>query len=224
MLAACGSSSSPSSPSPASTPAQSPRTVLRDQVFAMNAHVTVMKRAGMITDHRDLVRTIEQQAGVVAAEAFRVSDEVAVESPGGPQTNIFLKGVDPERVGKVLRIGTRIEPREGVQPLVIGDQLAAKLKVKIGDDVTLVTTNPPPVMYRITGTFHLGLDKYDSETALTTLDGWSALLGGADRVIGIEVAVRDPDAAPAIARELAKTLGDAYTVRDWIERDPESFR
>ena len=214
--------------------AHDPPAVLRDKINGVNAHVVVLKTTDM-PEYRDVLATAERTPGVAAAEPF-IYTELDMARGSGAPLGVAVKAVDPARVNRVLTIGKHMvtgslaalasgEPA----PIVLGDELATKLAVKIGDDVTVSTSKAGSAavrskVFRVAGTFHMDFDEYDGRLALVALPALQAMVGRGDQVMGIELTVKDVEHADAVAKALEKTLGGTpYQAMDWYELNKRLF-
>src|SRR5450432_4344743 len=87
-----------------------------------------------------------------------------------------------------------------VPPIIMGKELAHKLKAKVGDDVTVVvplsnidfdtwrakSSAPHTRKFRVTGIFYSGFDEYDRRLMYTALRDTQELVGRGDQVMGVE--------------------------------------
>jgi lipoprotein-releasing system permease protein len=123
-------------------------------------------------------------------------------------------------------------------PIIMGKELAHKLKAKVGDVVTVVVplsnvdfdtwrakmSAPRTRKFTVTGIFYSGFDEYDRRLMYTSLGNVQELVGRGDQVMGIELKVKDVDRADEIARHLEKALGGPpYQVQDWYELNHNLF-
>ena len=221
----------------------------REKVLGVNAHVIVMKSSQDFHEYRDTMdRALAIDKDVVEVQPF-IFAEMLVTRGKGELSGVAIKGVDPERVTRVLDIekhmiaGTvaslRDEPGPGeLPPILMGKELARKLKAELGDDVTVVvplsnldldtfrakSSAPRTRKFRVTGIFYSGFDEYDRRLMYTSLEEAQELIGRSDQVMGIELKVRDVDRAGEIARKLGEELGEPpYQVQDWYELNHNLF-
>jgi lipoprotein-releasing system permease protein len=207
--------------------------VLRDKITGVNAHVIVLKVQSTFAEYREVLAAVEKTPGVVAAEPF-IFVELFISTAKHAQVPIAFKGVDPKRVGRVLALPANMKEGKvaslevGEPPsIILGDDLAKALGVKVGDDVTL---SPPPdtkfepKAFRVTGTFHADFNEYDERLAYASLAAVQALLGRGDQVMGIEMTVDDLDKSAAVAKAIEATLGGPpYAAMDWYELNKDLF-
>jgi lipoprotein-releasing system permease protein len=131
--------------------------------------------------------------------------------------------------------------REEPQPLAgkllpgiaIGRELARGLRVGVGDVVNVVSplgdlgpAGPQPKSrpFRVAAIFYAGMYEYDSKFAYISLPEAQAFFGAGESVTGLELKVRDVDAARPVVRRVVATLeGFPYRGRDWSELNRNLF-
>ena len=118
----------------------------------------------------------------------------------------------------------------GTDALAIGQALADKLGVGIGDRVTLLTPRPPPAegqaqgpggagpktkAFTVVAIFDAGLYEFDSGVAAMPLEAAQAFLDMGHGVSRLDVLVRDPDHIAAIGSRLQQAVGSGFRFFDW---------
>jgi lipoprotein-releasing system permease protein len=111
----------------------------REKVLGVNAHVIIMKSESTFDDYRERmeqVATIDKD--IVAIQPF-IFAEMLVTRGKGQLSGVAIKGVDPERVTKVLDLEKHMihgsirdlgPPAEGeLPPIIMGKELAHKLDI-----------------------------------------------------------------------------------------------
>ncbi|MGN6106234.1 MAG: ABC transporter permease [Kofleriaceae bacterium] len=221
----------------------------RDKVLGVNAHVIVMKSQSTFAEYRDVMATAEKiDPDVLSVQPF-IFAEMLVTRGKGELAGVAIKGVDPTLVRGVLDLekhliqgsveSLSIEPKPGVlPPIIMGKELAHKLKAKVGDEVTIVmplsnidfetwrakSSAPRTRRFAVTGIFYSGFDEYDRRLMYTSLKSIQDMLGRGDQVMGVELKVRDVDRASNIAEKLERKLGGPpYQVQDWYELNHNLF-
>jgi lipoprotein-releasing system permease protein len=195
----------------------------------------------------DTARNIDRD--VVAVQPFNFLELLATTGRGR-SAGVAIKGVDPERVARVLDLekhmiegsldSLKVEPRDGALPnMIVGKELARKLQVGVGDEVTIVVplsnidletwrskgTAPRTRRFRVSGIFYSGFEEYDRRLMYTSLVETQVLRERGDRVMGVELKVKDVDRAAAIAAKLRKELGEPpFQVQDWYELNHNLFK
>jgi lipoprotein-releasing system permease protein len=218
----------------------------QDKVLGVNAHVLVMRTStGGFTMYRDVEAVAKSIPGVVAVQPFTFND-LLITRGKGDHSGVAMKGVDPEQVGKVLDLREHMiegsadalgeRPANEPPTIVIGRELAHKLKAKLGDTVTLVNPNLTIIQgnvagnpaqtrrFTVRGIFYSGFDEYDRRLVYVALRDAQDFLGEGDTVTGVEMKLADVNRAHEVARALDKKLGgEPFMVVDWRELNNNLF-
>jgi lipoprotein-releasing system permease protein len=215
---------------------------LRSKLLGAVAHIYLTK-AGGLADYQAEVAAVRRVPGVVGAGPA-VLGKALVSTPRADEF-ITIKGIDPALEGDVtdirgaMRAG-RLEdlaPRtledgtEDFAGILLGQDLAAKLGVSVGDRVSLLvpqgTLSPMGVIprsrpARVVGVYTLGLLEFDSAYGLVSLEFGESLMSRAEPDL-LQIRVHDLYEAPAIARQIVSTLGAGYDARDWASMNQSLF-
>jgi lipoprotein-releasing system permease protein len=211
---------------------------LRDRILGSNAHVYVFKPGGIIDYHAEAQKLLAVPHVVGAAPAIQGQALIIGAQEKLP---VQIKGIDPALEPGVTDIrgamrsgsvGALAPPSDGgVDGILLGTDLAAKLGVKVGDSVLLVTADfaltpfgmaPRFRSLRVAGIFSLGLFEFDSTYGFVSLDVAKRLFGK-DQVDLIQLRVDDIFRAPDIARSIPATLGRDYLTEDWAAMNKPLF-
>src|SRR5256885_14547065 len=120
---------------------------------------------------------------------------------------------------------------DGLDGILIGKDLAAKLGVAIGDSVSLLTPQgtlspmgmiPRSRRLRVAGIFSLGLYEFDSSYGFVSLDVARRLFDK-EQVDLIQLRVDDIYLAPRIAQAIPTELGAQYVTENWSEMNRSLF-
>jgi lipoprotein-releasing system permease protein len=239
----------------------------REKVLGVNAHVIVQRSQSVFAEYRDVMDTAKaMDPDVLAVQPF-IFAEMLVTRGKGQLSGVAIKGIDPELVGGVLDLekhmiegsvasladkavsegdaapaadaATPSSPgAEELPAIIMGKELAYKLRAKMGDIVTVVvplsnidfetwrakSSAPRTRKFRVTGIFYSGFDEYDRRLMYTALRHTQELVGRGDQVMGVELKVKDVSRAAEIARRLERKLGGPpYQVQDWYELNHNLF-
>jgi lipoprotein-releasing system permease protein len=210
---------------------------LRSRILGSTAHIYVWNQKGFTDYERDVDRLLKVP-GVEGAGPAIVGK--AIISAAGSDAFISVKGVDPSLEAHVTDIektmvkGTlsALRGSEDERPgVLLGQDLADKLGVHVGDQVTLMTpmgvTSPFGMLPRtrvlkVVGIFALGLYEFDSEYGFVSLDTAKRLLS-TDMPSVIQLRVHDIYDAHAIAGRITSELGKDYVAEDWSELNRSLF-
>ncbi len=119
------------------------------------------------------------------------------------------------------------EARRVLPGILLGEELFQHiLRVFLGSEVDVACpmcgvgpTGPMPKLkpFRVAGHFYSGMYEFDSKLAYVSLRDAQKFLGMDGEVTGIEIRTVTPEAAIAVAKQIAARLGPAYEVRSWEE-------
>jgi len=221
----------------------------KQKVLGVNAHVIVMKFGNDFSEYRDVEKKAMSEPHVQAASPFVFYEGML--AAGRSMSGSIIKGIDPKLSPKVLELGPamrlgkiddlrkRAPPNDGGDPLpgiFVGEELAKKLKLKLGDRVRVVQPKtdldpahadggPATREFRLAGEFYTGFEEYDSRLAYVGLkEAQEFFVGQGDVVTGVELRVDDIDDAKAIGKKLYDDLGGPpYRVIDWEELNHNLF-
>jgi lipoprotein-releasing system permease protein len=209
---------------------------LRDRILGSNPHVYVWNTGGIVDYHAEAAK-LRQLPRVVGAAPEILGQGLI--SAGRETQPIQIKGVDPVLEQQVTDIKGAMESgsldalnkAEGVDGILLGKDLAAKLGVAIGDTVSLLTPQgtlspmgmiPRTRRLRVAGIFSLGLYEFDSSYGFVSLDVAKRLFDK-DQVDLIQLRVDDIYLAPQIAQEIPTRLGAQYVTENWSEMNRSLF-
>jgi lipoprotein-releasing system permease protein len=201
--------------------------------------VVVQRFGGEITDYQEAESRLARIPGVAGVTSY-IATQVMVTAAGG-STGGVLRGIDPERAGRVIAIEKYLRngslaalahDRDGTPGLIIGRDMARSLGVMRGDRVRIITPDGPltpmgviPRMktFRVAGIFDTGMFEYDSTLIYTSLAAARNLLGLGRVVNGIELRLADIYQAPEVSRTARRMLGPDFLVRDWVRMNKTLF-
>jgi len=211
---------------------------LRDKILSSQAHIYVWKNGG-ITDYAPEVEKLRQVPGVVGAAPTIFGK--ALITAGESQAFISVKAIDPALEPSVTAIKDAMkqgsldalahESEDEPSPILIGEDLASQLSVKLGDLVTLITPQgtlspmgmlPRTRRARVAGIYNLGLYEFDSAYGFVSLP-FGERLTGTNMVELIQLRVDDIYNAPRIADTIPKQLGGNYVAQDWSDLNQSLF-
>ncbi len=220
---------------------------LRARILAFNPHVSVWSQLGTMTDPDAVVAAARALPEVASAEPF-VYGQLMLSTPE-QFAGVLVRGIPPSaaanpdlvsrlRVGRVDDLGRRVAvPVRGGQGgataqlpgIILGGELAKKLKVQVGESVQVAAAPsagggvPRLRSFAVVGEFESGMPEYDAGLAYVALGDAQRLYDLDGAVTGVELKLRDLYAADRVARQLGETLGLGFRVRDWMQANQNLF-
>jgi lipoprotein-releasing system permease protein len=121
-------------------------------------------------------------------------------------------------------------PGDGVPSGVVGNELAARIGVGVGDTIQVIPANrfssssaEAIRKIRIAGIFRSGLFEYDSTWIYVSLDTANALSDNNHSGSVVSVQVKDVDNVGQTAELIRKQVGNTFTVIDWQQANQPLF-
>ncbi len=194
-----------------------------------------MRRDLALPDWRATAAKARENDQVVGAAPFIAAQ--ALIARGDEMRGAIVRGILPEQEATVTPLAKRIERstlsklHAGEWGIVLGIELAHMLGVHEGDKVTIVAPGgevtpagviPRLKQFTVVGTFDAGHYEYDSSLAMIHLDD-AARLFRVSGPTGVQLRLRDLQAAREVADQLASTLGPSVGVRDWTRTNRNWF-
>ena len=208
---------------------------LLNRILGINGHISIVASAGFpFNNYKQAVSELEKIDGIDLAIPL-IEKQLLVSSPHAAE-GAMVRGISGEDIlkKKVMRDGFAQIDIDGFvgDVVVVGDKLAKKLGVYVGDEITLISPNgkitafgsvPRIKAYTIIGTFNLGMYEYDANYIFMPLDGAQKYFGLKDSATVIDVSLHDEKQLPMMRALIEKTVSlDAY-VYDWKESNAAFF-
>ncbi|MBO5657854.1 MAG: lipoprotein-releasing ABC transporter permease subunit [Duodenibacillus sp.] len=208
---------------------------VRDRMLSVLSHVEVHAVSGTVTNWEDVTATLKQHEAVVASAPYVAGQ--ALVSTGRNVRGALLRGIDPEKEPAVSDVASTIGANvlQSLTPgsfhIVIGQDLARILGVRIGDKLTFIVPKgnvtpagfvPRMKQMTVTGLFSSGHYEYDSGMVFTNLKDAATLY----RLVGpsgIRVKLHDMQQAKDVATELSATLPLGLYATDWTRQNRTWF-
>ncbi len=211
---------------------------LRDRILGMASHATIQDVNGGLHDWQRVKDEVEALDARVLATAPYVQGE-AMLSARGNISGALIRGVQPDLEEQVARIGEHMVQgglhhlESGRYRVVLGRELAAELRLQVGDSLILMapqaSVSPAGIMPRmrrfdVVGLFEVGMYEYDRGTAFIHLDDARAVFQTGDGVTGLRLRLSDMMQAGRISRDIASQLDGLFRVSDWTRQHANLFR
>lgn len=212
---------------------------VRSRIVGMDAHIRVVLYHHVpMREYRAIAARVRGMRHVVGVSPFVADEALAMSEKGGG--GIVLKGVEGASVDSVSDVRTHVlygqlgfDPSMDVPGIVIGNLLADRLQVTLGDNVYVATpqnirpdamwTVPKMRRFVVTGIFETGFYDFDAALALVSIGLAQQVFGFGDGVSGLEVKLDDLYVADRVAKELDDALDHAYWIRPWMEMRKHLF-
>ena len=212
------------------------RHELLTRILGVNGHITVYGYNGELVDYEPLVAALADIDGVVRAMPI-IDGQVLASSPGGQTSGAMVRGLRPadlaahQVIAEAITAGglERFSAGEGV---LVGERMAGRLGLRIGDNVTLLSprgvptvfgTVPRSASYKVVGTFNVGMFEYDNSFLFMTLEKAQVYFRLPETVTGIELTAVDPTDLVDVKRAVTAEVGARGRIWDWQQANAQFF-
>jgi len=214
---------------------------LKEKILGTQAHLVLLKASQEGMDHyEEVAKKAEEVKGVISAAPF-IFNQVMLSSESNV-SGVVLKGIDPDRVGKVTELAHnlkagRLQDLKTVQVgdlpgIILGVELAKHLSVSINDTIQVIsplgTMTPMGMMpkmkrFRVKGIFQSGMYEYDNTMAYVSLEGAQKFFSMGAHVTGIEIKTDDIYKVKKVGKEIRQRMGFPFWTKDWMEMNRNLF-
>jgi lipoprotein-releasing system permease protein len=149
----------------------------------------------------------------------------AIIDHGGGRIGVTLLGIDPRqeiRVSKLaaqMREGEITDLNRAPNAIIIGEALAEKLAMKVGNAVRLIGGQGTEVSANVAGIFRSGLKRVDEGQIYALLSTAQLMMGQSGVVNELRLRLNDPLIADKIARQVEAQTG--YKSVSWQEANSD---
>ncbi len=212
----------------------------RDKILSAISHIVVLEYSGFgVQDEKLLQEKVSAVPHVMATTPFIISQAMLTSKER--MQGVVVRGINPKTEGTVTSLAKNItegslqdlEAHDGKLPgIVIGEDLARKFGVAIGDTITIVNPVgeetamgmvPKMKKFELVGIFDAGMYDYNTGFAYISLPEAQKFYNMQGRVSGIEVRVDDIYNADKISDAIRSAVGYPYYTRNWIEMNKNFF-
>lgn len=211
------------------------KSELLSRILGLNGHIMLVSTPGYpFTDYRSATETLENLEGVKIA--VPMIEKQLLVSTGNVAEGAMVRGLHKEDLLKkeVLRSGLKNVNVEAFEDdyVILGERLADKLGVIVGDEVTLISPNgkvtafgtvPRMKSYVVLGTFNVGMYEYDSNFIFMPMEAAQKFFGLYGSATQIDVTLENGDQLKEMRHAIEDSVGlDAY-VYDWKQSNAAFF-
>jgi len=214
---------------------------LKEKILGTHAHLVLLKVGQEGMDHyEEAAKKVETVKGVVSAAPF-IFNQVMLSSESNV-SGVVLKGIDPDRVGKVTELVHNLKaghledlkrvPEGNLPGIILGVELAKHLAVSIHETIQVISplgTMTPMGMvpkmkrFRVVGTFYSGMYEFDNTMAYVSLESAQKFFSMGAHVTGIEIKTDDIYHVKKIGKEIRREMGYSFWTKDWMEMNRNLF-
>jgi len=211
-------------------------TEIQARILGMASHATLSDPYGDMSDWPAVLDQVRAHESVVGAAPF--VELQAMLAHGSSVSGVQLRGVLPREEDQVAELrrdmirGELDDLVAGEFRIILGRELAAYLRVGVGDRVTVVTpqvsATPIGIMPRlkaftVSGLFAVGMSDYDRHAGFLHLEDAAKLMRLGAGITGVRLKLTELFEAPRLVRDIAYDLDGTYRVVDWTQHHRNFF-
>ncbi len=202
------------------------REELVGKLLGLNGHISVMSSFGPLEQYDEFATTLNGLEGV--AIAMPSVEGKAMVMINDQADGVIVRGIRPEDFANRPVLGGSIQAGAfedfGPESVVLGDRLARRLGVQVGDTITLVSPHfnqtafgraPRLKDYTVAATFNVGMFLYDDNYVYMDLEDARVFFRTGDGVTLLEVLTDDPDTVDATRLEIMRVLPPLTRINTW---------
>lgn len=195
---------------------------LKEKIIGNYSHI-VIEAPFPISDYAGIIRDINKLEHISASAPF-IQNQAFLESPQ-QNRGVLVRGIDLNLESRVTDIARYLgqKTRDFNKGVFIGKELSGMLGLEAGDELTLINPEGGRISAKISGLFNSGMYDYDTNIIYMDLAQAQDFFGFSNSVSGISVKVDKLFLADALKAEIQKTIGPAYSIKTWIERNKNFF-
>jgi len=208
------------------------RTELINRILGLNGHIGVFSATSQpLTDYNRVALKLAELPNVIAATP-QVQGQVMASSTRA-QTGAVVRGVSWSDLAARKPLWDSLSQQaiaafRDDKHILIGETMAFRLGLKIGDKMTLLSASgrttafgsiPSKRTFTIGGLFKVGMHEYDNSFIFMPLSQAQSFFHLPEAVSGIEVYSDAPLKIDLLRRAIAINLGGEYRQFDWQERN-----
>ncbi|MBO4519648.1 MAG: lipoprotein-releasing ABC transporter permease subunit [Alphaproteobacteria bacterium] len=212
------------------------RQELLSRVLGLNGHIGIYSIQGaVLSDYDELAEKARKLDGVKMVMPL-IEGQVMVSSVRSAQGAI-VRGIRPEDFMKRKILSENLidgSPQAFFEPdtVFIGDRLAHKLGIYVGEEITLISPKgtvtafgsvPRMRSYTVGGTFEVGMYEYDSAFIFMPMADAQKFFNMDETVTNLEVFLERHDLVPSVQKQISSQLGAGLRVYDWQRSNAAFF-
>ena len=212
----------------------------RDKILSAMPHIVVMEYTGAgVKDVESLREKVARVPHVKATTPFVYGQSMVTTRER--MQGVVVRGVDSKTEGTVTDLAKNMtagslhdleKSGRKFPGIIIGEDLARKLGVSVGDTVTMVNPLgeetaigivPKMRKFEVAGLFDAGMYDYNTGFVYIALPEAQKFFDMPNRVSGIQVRIDEIYQADKIASSIQSAVGYPYYTRNWMEMNKNFF-
>ena len=203
------------------------RAELMDKILGYHGHILIQGYGGKLSGYERIMEDLKDRDDIVKMMPF--SETQVMVTNEGDAWGAIVRGLPDEyftaeKLGIANVKAGRLEDAPEEIGLVLGYQLANRLRVTAGDRVTIVSPKSVPtpfgstlryLSYPVAAVVEIGVYQFDESFIGMPLEEAQRFFRLEDTVANIEILLKDADAVDTVGPEIGAVVGERAYVRTW---------
>lgn len=195
---------------------------LVNKILAYSPHITVYSMSGGFSDWQKEADKIRASVSKVEAVSPNVNSQAWIKL-GKMTIPILVRGFNISDTERLYNITEAIY--EGSSPVndnevLLGKELAERLGVKVGDEVSIMTLGRLAETMKIVGLYDFRVTKINNTWVISNLTTAQNFVGLGNEVNVIEIAIKDPFQADVVSDQISSALSEEkLSLSNWRDQN-----
>ena len=188
-----------------------------NSLLTMSPHILIKNRQkSFFENYNQIVENVKKRKGVKAVIP-QINSQSIIKREGFAK-GVLANGISPENVKTDLKLRI-IKGNNNISELnsvLIGEELSKELKLKVGDEISLVSAENKPLKLIVRGIFKTGFLDYDSNLIIVPLQTMQILSEQGQAATEIGIKVESPQKVEETLNQVNNTINSQeYGAISW---------
>ena len=188
-----------------------------NSLLTMSPHILIKnKQNPFFEGYEETAEKLKKIKGVKAVIP-QINSQSIIKFEGYAK-GVLADGISPENVKNGLKL-KMVRGNDNISELdsvLIGEEMAGELRVKVGQQVSLISAENKEIKLTVRGIFKTGFLEYDSNVAVVPLRAMQILAEQGEAVTEMDIKVESPQKVEEVLKEVIAVMNQKeYTVISW---------
>ena len=188
-----------------------------NSLLTMSPHILIKnKQNPFFEGYEETAEKLKKIKGVKAVIP-QINSQSIIKFEGYAK-GVLADGISPENVknGLKLKMVRGSDNISELDSVLIGEEMAGELRVKVGQQVSLISAENKEIKLTVRGIFKTGFLEYDSNVAVVPLRAMQILAEQGEAVTEMDIKVESPQKVEEVLKEVIAVMNQKeYTVISW---------
>ena len=188
-----------------------------NSLLTMSPHILIKnKQNPFFEGYEETAEKLKKIKGVKAVIP-QINSQSIIKFEGYAK-GVLADGISPENVknGLKLKMVSGNDNISELDSVLIGEEMAGELRVKVGQQVSLISAENKEIKLTVRGIFKTGFLEYDSNVAVVPLHAMQILAEQGKAVTEMDIKVENPQKVEEVLKEVRTVMNQKeYTAISW---------